>query len=64
MVDHAQAVIIGGGVGGTSVACHLTEPPEQAAERTRLEVDVFGAWVGGTVAREPLHDPRGERIRA
>ena len=25
MVEHAQAVIIGGGVGGTSIAYHLTE---------------------------------------
>ena len=25
MVEHARAVIIGGGVGGTSIAYHLTE---------------------------------------
>ena len=25
MVEHAQAVIIGGGVGGTSIAYHLAE---------------------------------------
>jgi glycine/D-amino acid oxidase-like deaminating enzyme len=25
MADHARAVIIGGGVGGTSIAYHLTE---------------------------------------
>lgn len=30
---------------------------------TAVEVDIFGRWVGGEVAREPLFDPRGERIR-
>jgi len=29
-----------------------------------VEVDIFGEWVGGEVAREPLFDPKGERIRA
>jgi hypothetical protein len=26
-------------------------------------VDIFGAWVAGEVAREPLFDPKGERVR-
>jgi glycine cleavage system aminomethyltransferase T/glycine/D-amino acid oxidase-like deaminating enzyme len=30
---------------------------------TRVEVDVFGEWVGGEVAVEPLYDPAGERVR-
>lgn len=38
-------------------------PAAQAAVGTRLEVDVFGTWVGATVSREPLYDPAGERIR-
>ena len=29
-----------------------------------VEVDIFGEWVSGEVAREPLYDPRGERVRA
>ncbi len=29
-----------------------------------VEVEVFGTWVPGTVAEEPLFDPAGERIRA
>jgi glycine cleavage system aminomethyltransferase T/glycine/D-amino acid oxidase-like deaminating enzyme len=29
-----------------------------------VEVDIFGEWVAGEVAREPLFDPKGERIRA
>lgn len=38
-------------------------PTAQADVGTRLEVDVFGTWVGATVSREPLYDPAGERIR-
>jgi 4-methylaminobutanoate oxidase (formaldehyde-forming) len=29
-----------------------------------IEVDVFGTWVGGSVAAEPLYDPSGSAIRA
>ena len=28
------------------------------------EVEIFGRWVGGRVAAEPLYDARGERVRA
>ncbi len=28
-----------------------------------VDVDLFGAWVPGQVTREPLFDPRGERVR-
>jgi glycine cleavage system T protein len=31
---------------------------------TNVEVEIFGEWVPGVVADEPLFDPRGERIRA
>jgi glycine cleavage system aminomethyltransferase T/glycine/D-amino acid oxidase-like deaminating enzyme len=30
----------------------------------RVEVEIFGEWVGGAIAEEPLWDPAGERIRA
>ena len=39
-------------------------PPDRAAIGTRGEVEVFGEWIGFEVAREPLYDPAGERIRA
>jgi hypothetical protein len=26
-------------------------------------VEIFGEWVAGEVAEEPLWDPKGERIR-
>ena len=28
-----------------------------------VEVDIFGEWVAGTVSKEPLLDPKGERLR-
>jgi 4-methylaminobutanoate oxidase (formaldehyde-forming) len=30
---------------------------------TAVEIDIFGRWVPGEVAREPLFDPSGERVR-
>ncbi len=38
-------------------------PPGDAAIGTRGEVEIFGEWIGFEVAREPLWDPAGERIR-
>jgi glycine cleavage system aminomethyltransferase T len=29
-----------------------------------VEIDIFGRWVAGELAREPLFDPKGERVRA
>ncbi|MEO7664929.1 MAG: FAD-dependent oxidoreductase [Candidatus Limnocylindrales bacterium] len=39
-------------------------PPGEAAIGTRGEVNIFGEWIGFEVAREPLWDPDGERIRS
>jgi glycine cleavage system aminomethyltransferase T/glycine/D-amino acid oxidase-like deaminating enzyme len=39
-------------------------PPDQAAIGTRAEVEVFGDWIECEVAREPLWDPEGTRIRS
>ena len=30
---------------------------------TRVEVDIFGTWITGRVAKEPLYDPTGSRVR-
>ena len=38
--------------------------PPDAAIGTRGEVAVFGEWIGFEVAREPLYDPAGERLRS
>ncbi len=38
--------------------------PAAAAEPgTGVEVEIFGEWIAGSVAEEPLFDPKGERIR-
>ncbi len=37
--------------------------PADVPLETAVEVDIFGQWVAGVVAREPLFDPRGERVR-
>jgi 4-methylaminobutanoate oxidase (formaldehyde-forming) len=58
--------VTSGGYGYTverSIAyAHL--PPALAEPGTAVELEIFGEWVGGEVAREPLFDPKGERIRA
>jgi 4-methylaminobutanoate oxidase (formaldehyde-forming) len=38
--------------------------PADVEIETSVDVDIFGRWVAGEVAREPLFDPKGERIRA
>jgi glycine cleavage system aminomethyltransferase T/glycine/D-amino acid oxidase-like deaminating enzyme len=38
-------------------------PPEQASPGTEVAVEIFGSWIDGEVAREPLFDPEGERVR-
>jgi 4-methylaminobutanoate oxidase (formaldehyde-forming) len=39
--------------------------PAESAEAGRpVEVEIFGEWVAGTIADEPLWDPTGARIRA
>ena len=37
--------------------------PAEVEVGTPVEVDIFGRWVGGEIAREPLFDPKGERVR-
>ena len=38
--------------------------PARHAEPGRpVEVEIFGEWVSGEVAPEPLFDPAGERLR-
>ena len=37
--------------------------PAEVELGTAVEVDIFGEWVPGEVAREPLFDPEGARVR-
>ena len=37
--------------------------PARSAMGTAVEVDIFGTWVPGRVAEEPLYDPTAQRVR-
>jgi glycine cleavage system aminomethyltransferase T/glycine/D-amino acid oxidase-like deaminating enzyme len=47
---------------GRSIAYAYLPPGTEPG--TAVEIEIFGRWVGGEVAREPLFDPSGERIRS
>ena len=48
---------------GRSIA-YAYVPPEHADPGTAVAVEIFGRWIEGEVASEPLFDPGGKRIRA
>jgi 4-methylaminobutanoate oxidase (formaldehyde-forming) len=39
-------------------------PVSEVEPGREVEVEIFGEWVAGEVAAEPLYDPKGDRIRA
>ena len=52
---------------GYAVECSIAYaylPAEHAAPGTEVAVEIFGEWVEGEVAAEPLFDPEGVRVRA
>jgi glycine cleavage system T protein len=58
--------VTSGGYGytvGRSIA-YAYLPADRAEPGQSVEVEIFGEWVAGEVASEPLWDPQGERIRA
>ncbi len=58
--------VTSGGFGytvGRSIA-YAYLPAEHAAPGTAVGVEIFGEWVDGEVAAEPLYDPASERVRA
>jgi len=58
--------VTSGGYGytvGRSIA-YAYLPAGDADPGRPVEVEIFGEWVEGEVAEEPLYDPKGERIRA
>ena len=58
--------VTSGGFGytvGRSIA-YAYLPPQAGEPGTAVEVEIFGRWVEGEVAVEPLFDPSGERVRA
>jgi 4-methylaminobutanoate oxidase (formaldehyde-forming) len=38
--------------------------PSTASVGTPVEVEIFGTWVAGQIAQEPLYDPTGIRVRS
>ena len=60
----ATGRITSGGFGysvGRSIAYAYV--PANSAAGTPVEVEIFGTWIGGQVAEEPLFDPAGKKIR-
>jgi glycine cleavage system aminomethyltransferase T/glycine/D-amino acid oxidase-like deaminating enzyme len=57
--------VTSGGYGYTVEAsiAYAYLPPEHAEPGTDVAIDVFGQWIAGRVAREPLYDPAGERVK-
>ena len=39
-------------------------PAINAEPGQAIEIEIFGEWIAGEVAAEPLYDPSGSRIRA
>ena len=64
--DRLVGRVTSGGYGYTverSIA-YAYLPAADAGVGTRVAVEIFGEWVAGEVAAEPLYDPTGERIRS
>jgi glycine cleavage system aminomethyltransferase T/glycine/D-amino acid oxidase-like deaminating enzyme len=58
--------VTSGGYGFTverSIAYALLPAPAAEVD-ARVEVEVFGEWIGAAVSAEPLYDPAGERLRS
>ena len=63
--DEIAGRVTSGGYGYTverSIA-YAYLPSEHAAPGTEVAVEIFGEWVDGEVAAEPLWDAEGLRVR-
>jgi 4-methylaminobutanoate oxidase (formaldehyde-forming) len=63
--DRLAGRVTSGGFGytvGRSIA-YAYLPAADAEVGTRVAVEIFGEWVEGEVATEPLFDPGGARVR-
>jgi glycine cleavage system aminomethyltransferase T/glycine/D-amino acid oxidase-like deaminating enzyme len=58
--------VTSGGYGYTveSSIAYAYVPAAQAEAAQPVEIEIFGEWVAGAVAAEPLYDPRSDRVRA
>ncbi len=39
-------------------------PADRAELGRRVDVEVFGDWIGAEVVKDPVYDPEGARIRS
>jgi len=64
--DRIVGRVTSGGYGYTVDAsiAYAYLPVADAEPDTTVSVDLFGDWIDGVVAAEPLFDPAGSRIRA
>ena len=62
--DAALGRVTSGGYGYTVGARSPTPTSRPSTSRQPVAVEIFGEWVAGDVATEPLYDPAGERVRA
>jgi glycine cleavage system aminomethyltransferase T len=66
VADDVVGRVTTGGYGytvGRSIA-YAYVPAEHAEPGTEVSVEIFGSWIEGSVAAEPLYDPRSEHIRS
>jgi 4-methylaminobutanoate oxidase (formaldehyde-forming) len=66
VADRVVGRVTSGGYGytvGRSIA-YAYLPAADARAGRDVAVEIFGEWIAGVVAREPLYDPTGARIRA
>jgi len=57
--------VTSGGYGytvGKSIAYAYVPAPVELD--SPVDVDIFGTWITGRVAKDPLYDPTGQKIRA
>jgi heterotetrameric sarcosine oxidase gamma subunit len=63
--DEVVGRVTSGGFGYTvDASIAYAYLPIAAEPGTTVALDMFGEWVSGTVAREPLYDPKSERVRS
>ena len=63
--DSVVGRVTSGGYGYTvAAAIAYAYLPTEHDVGTEVAVEIFGEWVDGVVAAEPLYDPAGEKIRA
>jgi glycine cleavage system T protein len=66
-IDGATVGRITSGGYGYTVECSIAYayvPAVNAEPGQPVDVEIFGEWIAGEVAREPLYDPDGARIRS